>query len=126
MVLHSESTAHYFPTHSLSNYFLLSAYFPAVSCYRRIHLTTSEYGTPDQSQEQLSLYPCDTSKLVQQCRNILNSHLNQFSQSIETSLAIPARIIWYPSYQGCLFAITAIQIRGSSECYVTGIVYCIL
>ena len=45
----SESTAHYFPTHLLSNCFflsacpLLSAYFLAVSCYKRMCLTTSTY-----------------------------------------------------------------------------------
>ena len=41
----SESTAHYFPTHFLSDYFLLSAYFLAVSCYKRMHLTSSAYGS---------------------------------------------------------------------------------
>ena len=40
----SESTAHYFPTHLLSDYFLLSAYFLAVSCYKCMRLTTSAYG----------------------------------------------------------------------------------
>ena len=46
----SESTSHYFDTHLLSNYFLLSArlllsaYFLAVSCYKCMHLTTSVYG----------------------------------------------------------------------------------
>ena len=46
----SESTAHYFPTHLLNDYFLLSAcpllstHFIAVSCYERMRLTTSAYG----------------------------------------------------------------------------------
>ena len=46
----SESITHYFPTHLLSDYFLLSAclllsaYFLAVSCYKRMCLTTSAYG----------------------------------------------------------------------------------
>ena len=46
----SESTGHYFATYLLSDYFLLSAclllsaYFLAVSCYKRMHLTTSAYG----------------------------------------------------------------------------------
>ena len=33
-----------FLTHLLSDYFLLSAYFLAVSCYKCMHLTTSAYG----------------------------------------------------------------------------------
>ena len=46
----SESSAHYFPTHLLSDYFLLSAcpllsaYFLFVSCYKHTRLTTSAYG----------------------------------------------------------------------------------
>ena len=40
----SESTAHYFSTHLLSDYFLLSAYFLTISCYKRMRLTTSAYG----------------------------------------------------------------------------------
>ena len=46
----SESNGHRFPTHLLSDYFLLgacpllSAYFLAVSCYKRMRLTTSTYG----------------------------------------------------------------------------------
>ena len=46
----SESTAHYFPTHLLSDNFLLStcpllsAYFLGISCYKRMRLTTSPYG----------------------------------------------------------------------------------
>ena len=46
----SENTAYYFLTHLLSDYFLLSAcpllstYFLAVSCYKRMCLTTSAYG----------------------------------------------------------------------------------
>ena len=45
----SESTAHYFHAHLLSNYFLLSAcpllnaYFFAVSCYKCMCLKTSAY-----------------------------------------------------------------------------------
>ena len=39
----NESTAHYFPTHLLSYYFLLSAYFLVVSCYKRMRLTTNAY-----------------------------------------------------------------------------------
>ena len=41
----SESTTHYFPTHLLSDYFLLSAYFLGVSCYKCMHLT-STYSIP--------------------------------------------------------------------------------
>ena len=33
-----------FSHHLLSNYFLLSAHFLAVSCYKRMRLTTSAYG----------------------------------------------------------------------------------
>ena len=46
----SKNTAHYFHTHLLSDYFLLSArpllseYFLAVSGYNCMHLTTNAYG----------------------------------------------------------------------------------
>ena len=49
----TESTAHYLPVHLLSDYFLLSAclllsaYFPAVSCYKRMRLTTTAYSIVD-------------------------------------------------------------------------------
>ena len=49
----SESTAHYFATHLLSYYILLSAcpllnaYYFAVNCYKRMCLTTNAYGIND-------------------------------------------------------------------------------
>ena len=42
----AKSTAHYFHTHFLSDYFLLNTYFLAISCYKHMHLTTSAYGMP--------------------------------------------------------------------------------